>query len=153
MSSCQREPLGLTYTPVLLEAPAGCGVCLQRPWKWTHCDCVRVCWLRGPEEPHPCWDLLRTQQTGTSSPCPTNPQRTAWISELTQKRVPRLEISLKAFPERPPRSILTWLRGLKAPGEEGCRMGPAAWQPSFALMPTRGGILNISAPRGPPGGG
>lgn len=98
-------------------------------------------------------DLLRTQQTGTSSPCPTNPQRTAWISELTQKRVPRLEISLKVFPERPPRSILTWLRGLKAPGEEGCRMGPAAWQPSFALMPTRGGILNISAPRGPPGGG
>lgn len=37
--------------------------------------------------------LLRTQQTGTSSPSTTSPQRTAWISELTQKRVPRLELS------------------------------------------------------------
>ena len=78
--------------------------------------------------------LLRTQQTGTSSPSTTNPQITAWISELTQKRVPKLELSLKVFPERPPRFILIWLRGLKEPGEEGCRDGSCSLATFFCTQ-------------------
>lgn len=122
-------------------------------------DTLRLCQSllaqRSPEEPHPVEnsDLLRTQQTGTSSPSPIPPTPKDKLNlRAYPERVPRLEISLKVFPERPPRSILTWLRGLKRHLERK----DAGWVLQagnlLSLMPTHGGILSVSAPRGPRGG-
>lgn len=69
---------------MLLEVPAGCGLCLQHALEagrlWQR---QRACWLRGPEEPPHCWVFWSAQDrpNWNTAPLPHWPPRSVLALE------------------------------------------------------------------------